>query len=293
MNVRVGIWIGASVLLASCSMGKFESLRAIPDSASTRSGPRPMFRLDSTVCDPLSDYIPYGSDTMGLRGKLYYLSDTMPRFTTVENIPSAIDAGIDLFLNDVNVPTRMFDRGFPTAAGTLLQAEGKTLVEWFGINVDSEIVLDGDDAPGAYQFAMIADDGAVMEVSEVNSDAGFKKFIDDDGTHSSRLACALKPVEFATNSHLPTRIKYYQGPRTEIALMLLWRKVDPNNPPSEPLCGATGQNLYFEYHNNPSTPQPAYLDLQGRGWEPLKPSNFRIRGSQGGVNPCNTNDNWL
>lgn len=243
-----------------------------------------------TVCNPLSqppsDWLP---DRAGLQGKLYYLTDNMPRFTTVEDYTRAIDTGTTVFLNDVNVPTRMFDRGFPTADGSLLMANGKILVEWFELYLETQIQLTGADADGSYQFAMIADDGATMELMGVN---GFKRHVDNDGTHSSRLACATSPVLMDHAVRLPARIKYYQGPRTEIALMLLWRTVpSASSVPAEPLCGATGQDKFFNYFNNPSTPNQAYLDLLSRGWKPLQPGNFVLPG-QNRVNPCVTGSNW-
>jgi hypothetical protein len=244
-----------------------------------------------TVCDPLSDDQNQTQDIrLGLQGKLYYLTDDMPRFTTVEDYTRAVDTGTTVFLRDVNVPTRMFDRGFPTADGSLIQANGQTLVEWFELYLETQIQLTDGDLPGNYQLAMIADDGATMEIGDF--DGVYTRQVDDDGTHSSRLACATSTVALDGSTSIPTRIKYYQGPRTEIALMLLWRRIPDNMSLDEPLCGATGQNLYFEYHDNPSTPQQAYIDLLSRGWAPLKPGNFALPGRQR-INPCTDNAHWF
>lgn len=277
------------ILVAACQTQKganpFAGPISNPDSSTQ------LFNKSTTVCDPMGGTVSDGNGPRsGLQGKLFYLTDNMPRFTTVEDYTNAIDTRTTVFLNDLNVPTRMFTEGFPTADGSLLQVGGQTLVEWFALYLETQLQLTPDDAPGAYQLAMIADDGGTLEL--VGSGGTFQRFLDDDGTHSSRLACAASPLLMSQSVGVPARVKYYQGPRTEIALMLLWRPTSLTGVSSEPLCGAVGQNLFFEYHNNPSTPQQAYLDLLSRGWKPLKPGNFGIPG-QARINPCNTNgENW-
>lgn len=274
-----------SLFITACSGLKSDSRLGPITNLDTKNQ---LFARALTVCDPLDGDDNPGAARGGLQGQLYYLTPDMPRFTTVEDYVHAIDTGTTVFLNDVNVPTRMFDRGFPTADGSLLRVGNDTLVEWFELFLETQIKLDAGDLPGRYQLAMIADDGAVFEIMQ---NGNFVRHVDDDGTHSSRLACASSTLTFDSTTRIPARVKYYQGPRTEIALMLLWRPVTDDGITAEPLCGATGQNLYFEYHNNPSTPQQAYLDLLSRGWAPLKPGNFELPGNNR-VNPCNTDDNW-
>jgi hypothetical protein len=63
----------------------------------------------------------------------------------------------------------------------------------------------------------------------------------------------------------------------------MWRKVDASTG-KDPLCGATGNEMYFDYNHN-STPQQAYKDLLARGWKPWAPDNY-VLPTDDDHNPC-------
>lgn len=287
-------------LLVACESNNELSHPTIEGSGTSQGGavtaeplaPLPLYNPKTTVCDPFDifnedNYQPVSSIQMGLKGKMYFLTSGMDRFQQVADIPKGIDSQLDIFLKDVNVPTRMFDRGFPTASGSLLMVNNEAVTEWFGLTLDSNLRLTEGDEPGLYQLALISDDGATLDIQQ-NED--WVRWVDADGTHSSRLACSELTLQLDRSSSVPIKLDYYQGPRTEIALMLMWRKVDSANEPLDKLCGATGQNLFFEYRNNPSTPQPAYRELESRGWRPLAPENYGVGDED--VNPCLSENHW-
>jgi len=249
------------------------------------------FAKATTVCSPLngasnlnpSPYITYAN---GLTGRVYSLNSgaTIPQ-NLAQQFASSSDVGINLFLNDLNVPTRLFSEGFPNAAGQLLaDSNGNTLVEYFGIQVSSSIQLTATDAPGPYQLALISDDGSTLSVKTFGNN-NYTTLINDDGTHPSKMTCASSPVTLSTYDQIPIQVQYFQGPRYEIALMLMWRPWPKNAADvQDPLCGTEGNYQFFNPNVSPPTPQSNYQALLARGWKPLLPTNYVI--PELGFNPC-------
>jgi len=230
----------------------------------------------------------FGSEINGLQGRLYAMAPANQnnKYNDVADyITYGIDTGTDVFLNQLNIPTRDFTEGFPAANGTLLSFQGSVLLQWFSLYLESEIQLGPTDAPGAYQFALLADDGAVMNIKAQGNDA-FTQFINDDGTHPTTMACSTTPLTINQYDLIPMQLSYYQGQKYQIALQLLWRPWPTSGSAVDPLCGTSGNYQFFDPDTVPSTPQQNYLDLESRGWKPLAPANFIIPGN--GTNPCNT-----
>jgi hypothetical protein len=241
---------------------------------------------DKIVCDPFNTQNP-ALLGHGLQAKMAYLSDDQPRYNLVmDNINYGHPIEANVFLNDVNVPTRPFDRGFFTQSGSLVvNTVGMPIYEYFSVDMQSTVVLGPNDPVGTYQFAILADDGAILEVQDTSS--GFRTLISADGAHPTMMGCEADPIALDNNSQLPIKFHYFQGPRYHIALMLLWRLM-PADPAqvTDSLCGASGNALFFDPNVNPSNPQQAFLDLQSRGWHVLTPQNFLLPGASGTVNPC-------
>jgi len=55
---------------------------------------------------------------------------------------------------------------------------------------------------------------------------------------------------------------------------------------ADPLCGATGNETFFDYNNN-SAPQAAYNQLLSRGWKPIAAANWNLP-AFAIFNPCTT-----
>ncbi len=241
------------------------------------------WQVNEVVCDPFARI--EEKCVKGLKGNLWYLSEQQRRapFDKVDRyINEGIKAKVTIYMSQLFVPTTPWTRGFKTTDGTLIKNnEGQTLFEYFAMRFDTIVKLDPlMDPEGRYQFAILSDDGSLVEIKDSPTTA-YRGFIDNDGTRPTKLGCNLPGIDLKTTSRIPMRIKYYQGPRNHIALTLLWRRL-PNSSTvlKEPLCN-------YETHNNhyffgPIETQPpnltgyAYGNLVGRGWKPLNAKNFIV-----------------
>ncbi|WP_159455168.1 PA14 domain-containing protein [Pseudobacteriovorax antillogorgiicola] len=106
-----------------------------------------------------------------------------------------------IVVNNLDVPERAFDTGFPGLP---------ELFEWFGIQFLGEIEIPES---GQYWFRLTADDGSNLYI-------GDEKVIDNDGVHATKSVDGSIYLE--KGSH-PIRVDYFQGPRYHITLQLLWK----------------------------------------------------------------------
>ncbi|MBC7690475.1 MAG: hypothetical protein H7222_01790 [Methylotenera sp.] len=247
----------------------------------------------NAVCDPFGLAAAYGGRTNGLAAKLFYSPTGSPHLQTAASYPlQATPVDADLYFNQVNVPTRPYDSPFVSTTGrTIVNDQGEGFYEWFGIQMSSQIQLSDTDAPGLYQFAVLADDGAVLEVKQDPSNGQFETIVDNDGTHSTRMGCARSAVRMDYTTRMPMKLAYYQGPRYHIAIMLLWRQVpDTGNAQDlaaslqDSACGQSGNGMFFDSAQKPPRPTQTYLDMINRGWKVMRPGNFIL--PNGAENPC-------
>jgi hypothetical protein len=275
----------ASLALIGCQKGGQSNQVPLSTSSSAAS----QFNKATTLCEPMSGGYQsiFGDEINGLQGRLYAMAPAnQGAYSNVASyITYGIDTGNDVFLNQLNIPTRDFTEGFPTANGSLLTFQGSVLLEWFALYMESNIQLGPTDAEGDYQFALLSDDGAILNIKSQGNDS-FTPLINDDGTHPTTMACSTAPLTINQYDLIPMQLSYYQGPRYQIALQLLWRPWPKTGSAVDPLCGTSGNYQFFDPDTVPSTPQQNYLDLESRGWKPLSPSNFVIPNN--GINPCNT-----
>jgi hypothetical protein len=231
--------------------------------------------------------------TYGLAGRIYSLNagQTLPN-NLAELFSRSTDQGVNLFLHDLNVPTRLFTEGFPAADGHFLKDDnGNELLEYFGIDMYSSIQLAPTDAEGSYQLALLADDGATLDIMSGAALNQYTNLINDDGMHMTHMACATEGLQLSRYQQIPIHLKYMQGPRYHIALMLMWRPVPKGGQSTnDVLCGTEGNSQFFDPNNN-SAPEQNYTDLLSRGWVPLAPQNYVIPQQQA-FNPCAVPDYW-
>jgi hypothetical protein len=128
---------------------------------------------------------------------LYQLApDTqkLPDYTLLKSIKK-------ICLSQLDIKVRTFSEGFPGVAN---------LFEWFSLDANFIVKVPLD---GVYEVKLIADDGANLYIAD-------QKVIDNDGIH---------PVEEKSGTaNLKTgdvnfRVSYFQGPRFDIALELMWK----------------------------------------------------------------------
>ncbi|MFN7685108.1 MAG: hypothetical protein ACK5QT_06815 [Oligoflexia bacterium] len=252
------------------------------------------FSPSSLVCNPLTEGS--GTDTdpvepsAGIRGRLFSIPnwETCLWARNCLQIPvdgflaEGTDLGMNLFFQDINVPTRLFTAGFETQSGEVIRnPQGEVVYEWFGLDLQAQIKLGPNDPAGQYQFALISDDGVILDLDTTGQ--GLQPAIQDPLIHAPKLSCASQTVTLSAASKIPMRLRYFQGPRFHIALQLLWR-LNPTTLQTSH-CGEQGTHLYHNPDTTPSTPQAAYEQLLSEGWRPLGPENFELPSSSGN-NPC-------
>ena len=227
--------------------------------------------------DPLAAYY-------GVHGELFYLAPDQPHYTDVRDYFNFghVVSNLDLFLNQIFIPTRPFDRGFETASGHIIQTEqGDTLYEYFALKLRGRLIR-GSLPPGNYQLALLSDDGAILNM---DFGAGSQLVVDNNGQHPTRMGCATSSI-YLGDEAIPYELLYNQGPRYHIALTWMIRPWPSDNNPNDSQCGLEGNSMYFDSTQNPPTPNAAYNGLLARGWQPLAPNNFLIPEDKV-QNPCN------
>jgi len=178
--------------------------------------------------DPFHSPIPEGQTTdsfgtlnpttaLAMCGDVYQLAP----WTTNLPLFSELDAVAPVYTTSLGVYSRFFTAGIPHITSR---------TEWFGVNYQGRF---GVDKPGKYEFNLLSDDGAKVYIDD-------KLIVSDDTLHSPQRSRS-KP-QLSTGAH-SIRVSYFQGPRTEVALVLLvkppgrgWRLFDTRDfaTPEEP-----------------------------------------------------------
>lgn len=233
------------------------------------------------ICDPWGGG--GGGSHNGLKGDLAYFNQAQVNQGLANQVRNYFgSAGIAspavMFLNLLNYPTRPFSEGFHLPDGTqITKNTGEPLLEWFALRLKTEIRLNSNNPDGLYQFALLSDDGSILNIT------GIGDVVNNDGITPTRFAYAAQPIQMNHSTSLPAEILWTQGPRMHIALILMWRQW--NGSAYDPAGGMYGNDYWFNSLNTPSTPTANYQGLLNRGWRPLEANNFWLRDDE--VNPCN------
>ncbi len=234
------------------------------------------------ICDPFAVGNTI-SPIAGLKGSIYYLDSSQTRYTRSQDyIDNGHRVPADLFLSQVNVPTRSFTEGFTTTDGSTLKNEAdETLFEYFALSLKTKFKLGAGDEPGNYEIGLMSDDGSTVLFDQGR---GFETFLEHEGDHSTKMKCSGKTISMTPQSRLPAAITYYQGPRTHIAMVLMWRRVEAGTTPDTVECDKSGNEYFFAPDaNGSSVPQDPYKRLLAAGWKPMKADNFEL---VAGSNKC-------
>jgi len=150
---------------------------------------------------------------LAMCGDVYQLAPwttNLPRF-------SEIDATAPIYATSLGVYSRFFTQGIPGITSRN---------EWFGVNYQGSF---GIDKAGNYEFRLFSDDGAKVYIDD-------RLIVSDDTIHP--IQHSRGKVELQPGAH-NIRISYFQGPRTEVALVLLikppgkgWRLFDTRDFPA-------------------------------------------------------------
>lgn len=238
------------------------------------------YPITKTVCDPWGGD-PDPRSNQGLIADLWWLESGKPKPNSAAGmIANGKKSDRTLFFSMLDVPTRLFNLGFANATGeTIKDDAGGTLIEYFGLKFKSILRLAPGQRAAKYEFAILSDDGAVLNFRD--PDGVYRPNVANDGDHPTRLGCASAPVDMDEETEIPMTLEYYQGPRYHISLIVLMREW---KGAKDQACGVTGNSTWFDYGNG-SKPQKAYTDLLARGWKPLAKDNFGLPNTAM-FNPC-------
>jgi outer membrane protein OmpA-like peptidoglycan-associated protein len=136
-----------------------------------------------------------------LTGSIYFLTDKETRMP--KDLATRKSEGT-IYTDTINVPVRNFTTGFPGITDRFA---------WFGILYTGRFFID---VPGEYGWQLQSDDGSRLWIDG-------KQVIDYDGVHG--FGSEQGTTQLAEGPH-DMRLWYFQGPPTEIGLVL---KVKPPN----------------------------------------------------------------
>jgi hypothetical protein len=190
-----------------------------------------------------------------------------------------------LVLSQINLPTIRFNDGFPTADGRVIRVPGgAVLTEYFSLHLEGIIKLPDGATDGNYQFALLADDGAVLQIDD---GSGFRTIVNNDGVHKNTFKTG-EYLALDSTSRIKFKLDYFQGPREHMAITLLWRQVADVTDSAQ--LAETGDGVpqdneyFFNTATTPSTPQAPYTDLLTR-WS-VVPATAFVLPSGFTENPC-------
>ncbi|MDZ4660475.1 MAG: hypothetical protein SGJ18_02530 [Pseudomonadota bacterium] len=231
------------------------------------------FTVLPIVCDPFTIGMDKNCKT-GIKANLYYIPAGVTPPTTVDGyIAKGTLVDVLIYFSKLFVPTRSFTDGFATTDNSVIKnGKGETLFEYFALDMQTILKLGPNDLPGNYQLALLSDDGSILSIKP-NGQIVPKIIVNNDGDHPTKLGCANEALAFDATTRIPTQIKYYQGPRTHIALSVMWRPIAAGTSLADPLCGVAGNDTYFgaDYKNFTTA---GYAQLLQRGWRVLTPENY-------------------
>lgn len=276
----IAILAGALLCLTGCLTDQVKEEGTVADVTEEQPDP------STYVCNPMDGDNGVTDRFQGVHGELYYTEALATPYRAVSDyINFGTQIPVDIFFNQIYVPTRPFDRGFVTQSGiTLATQNGDTLYEWFAIRHRGQLQLGLNDPAGAYQLAVLSDDGSVMYVGPEGAET---IAVNNDGFHSTKLGCGSQPIDMRVGAKLPFVLDYFQGPRFHISVILLWRPM-PLDPAlqNDVGCGVSGNSTWFDSTYDPPLPKPAYDGLLARGWKVVAPENLSLPRAAV-ANPCN------
>ncbi len=278
------------LLIAACSNDSINSQNNLSENTEESVNLHPYdvnkHALNKVVCDPMGGGGNNNSQA-GLIAELFYLDSTQPHYNRLEDYFQYGTASTqELFFTDLNIPTRMFDSGFPSQTGEVIKDDaGNELIEYFALRFKSVLKLSPEDEEGEYELALLSDDGTIMKFTDI--DGVQKIVVNNDGDHETKMGCG-DTVHFDHDTTMDVQIEYYQGPRFHISLIPLWRKVDAGTR-SEGECGRSGNHRFFDPNNN-SLATKTYTDMLLRGWQPIAASNWNLPLKEI-FNPCTEGTN--
>jgi len=105
-------------------------------------------------------------------------------------------------LAQLDITPRSFREGFPGL---------DSMNEWFGLDIRFTVNIP---ETATWELMLLADDGAILSIDDEN-------VIDNDGIHAPTPVATRQKLEKGLHNF---RVRYFQGPGPDLALMLAWKK---------------------------------------------------------------------
>ncbi|CAN7614071.1 PA14 domain-containing protein [Duganella sp. LjRoot269] len=105
-------------------------------------------------------------------------------------------------LTQLDITPRSFREGFPGLG---------SMVEWFGLDIRFTVNIP---ETATWELMLLADDGAILSIDDEN-------VIDNDRIHAPTPVATRQKLEKGLHNF---RVRYFQGPGPDLALMLAWKK---------------------------------------------------------------------
>jgi hypothetical protein len=140
---------------------------------------------------------------MAIVSQLYQLppnTDRLPDFSALRSIG-------DVCVAQLNIADREFTFGFPGVSD---------IFEWFALDMRFKLNIT---RAGNYQFYVNSDDGSILSIDN-------SVVVNNDGTHAQIEKSGS--IYLGVGVH-DVQVRYYQGPRTRIALELFWKVPGSNS----------------------------------------------------------------
>lgn len=127
-------------------------------------------------------------------------TDHLPDFSTMTSVG-------DVCVSQLNIADRDFTQGFPGVSD---------IFEWFALDMRFKVTIA---TAGTYKFYLNSDDGSRLSIDD-------SEVINNDGTHSQTEVSGSTYLSVGVHDF---HVRYYQGPRTRIALELFWKTPGSNS----------------------------------------------------------------
>lgn len=237
-------------------------------------------------CSPLSEK--NNSEQKGIVGNVRVIKKGLKKYNSLRNKLTnylnpeySEELPIKVFMENINVPERKFSKGFKTNAQTILRHDDRDLIEWFNVNLESELMLTGPEEEGHYELMIVSDDGSALSIKEMGGEFEHKNFLYSPNKHGPKAVChktnnSSALINFKYGKKYKLNINYFQGPRHVIALQMFWRKIPEANAEKFKRASLCNSSMYIRSGRD--------RKLDKDGFKLIEPKYFNLPGSS--VNQC-------
>lgn len=237
-------------------------------------------------CSPLSEK--NNSEQKGIVGNVRVIKKGLKKYNSLRNKLTnylnpeySEELPIKVFMENINVPERKFSKGFKTNAQTILRHDDRDLIEWFNVNLESELMLTGPEEEGHYELMIVSDDGSALSIKEMGGEFEHKNFLYSPNKHGPKAVChktnnSSALINFKYGKKYKLNINYFQGPRHVIALQMFWRKIPDANVEKFKRASLCNSSMYIRSGRD--------RKLDKDGFKLIEPKYFNLPGSS--VNQC-------